>query len=66
MNRRFQGPSFSARSLDMDNKQKAGDINAITSKAFSKMTGAEKAKHIGKILIFFISFGFAFPNVFTD
>ena len=50
----------------MSNQQKADDINAITARPFSKMSGGEKAKHICKIIVFFISFGFAFPNVFSE
>jgi hypothetical protein len=50
----------------MSDKQKADDINAITGKPFSKMTVGEKLIYVGKIVIFFFSFGFAFPNIFSD
>jgi hypothetical protein len=36
------------------------------SKRFSEMTAGEKIAHIGKVIVFFFSFGFAFPNIFSD
>ena len=44
----------------------ARDVNTITGKPFSKMTGMEKARHVGKVIVFVLSFGFIFPNVFSD
>ena len=50
----------------MSNDQKVDDINVITSKPFSKMTGVEKVKHVAKVIVFLLSFGFIFPNVLSD
>ena len=47
-------------------EQKSNDINAITAKRFSQMTGVEKVAFIGKVIVFVLTFGFAFPNVFSD
>lgn len=50
----------------MKPNDKAHDVNAVTVKPFSKMTGVEKMKHIGKVILFLLTFGFAFPDVFSD
>jgi hypothetical protein len=42
------------------------DVNAIYGKPFAKMTTREKAKHVGKVFLFLLTFGFAFPNVLSD
>jgi len=42
------------------------DVNTIASKSFSRMTGTEKAKHVGKVIVFLLSFGFIFPNVLSE
>ena len=44
----------------------AKDVNIITGKPYSRMTGVEKVKHIGKIIVFLLSFGFVFPNILSD
>ena len=47
-------------------KPAAKDVNAITAKPFSQMTGMEKAKHVGKVIVFLLSFGFIFPNILSE
>ena len=47
-------------------EQKPTDVNAVTAKRFSQMTAFEKLIHIGKAIVFFLSFGFIFPNIFSD
>jgi hypothetical protein len=42
------------------------DVNKVKSKPFSQMNAIEKVRHIGKVVVFFLTFGFAFPNVFSD
>lgn len=42
------------------------DVNTVTGKSFSSMTGAEKLRHVGKVVVFLLSFGFIFPNIFSD
>lgn len=41
-------------------------INSVTGTSFAKMSALEKITHVGKVIVFFLSFGFAFPNVFSD
>lgn len=50
----------------MNPNDKTHDVNAVTAKPFSKMTAMEKVKHVGKVIVFILTFGFAFPNVFSD
>lgn len=33
---------------------------------FSEMSAFGKLKHIGKVVVFLFSFGFIFPNIFSD
>ena len=41
-------------------------INAVPTKPFSQMNAGEKAIYIGKVFVFFITAGFAFPTIFSD
>ncbi len=53
----------------MSNQQKAAQGSAAaaeTTGAFSQMSVAGKIVHIGKACIFFLTMGFAFPNIFGD
>ena len=52
--------------MDHKDQPRASDVNAVTGKRFFQMTAGEKVKHIGKVIVFFVSFGFAFPNVLSD
>lgn len=36
------------------------------TRKFSEMTGRGKLIHIGKVIVFFISFGFVFPTILSD
>jgi hypothetical protein len=44
----------------------AKDVNTITGKPFSAMTGVEKVKRVGKVIVFLLSFGFIFPNILSE
>jgi len=44
----------------------AKDVNTIAVKPPSQMTGMEKVKHVGKVIVFLLSFGFIFPNILSD
>jgi len=44
---------------------KAGPAKPAKPK-FSEMSTGGKLAHIGKIVIFVISFGFAYPSLFSD
>jgi hypothetical protein len=52
----------------MEHKDKPGpaNVNAVRAKPFAQMTALEKVKHIGKVIAFVATFGFAFPNIFSD
>ena len=49
----------------MSNNQKVDDVNVITSKPFSEMSRMEKVKHVAKVIVFLLSFGFVFPNILS-
>ena len=48
-----------------DEQQSTGG-SAAPAKRFSDMNASEKLVHIGKVIMFLLSFGFAFPNIFSD
>ena len=50
----------------MTDQLKTTDVNAIHTKPFAKMTPREKATHLGKVFLFLLTFGFAFPHVLSD
>lgn len=53
----------------MSNQKKAAQGSAAAAEAtvsFSKMTTVQKIFHIGKVCLFFLTFGFAFPNIHGD
>lgn len=35
-------------------------------KKFSKLSFFGKIKHVGKVVVFLITFGFVFPHIFND
>ena len=40
--------------------------NAAQDPKFSEMSVFGKIKFIGKVVVFLLSFGFIFPNIFSD
>lgn len=42
------------------------DVNTLSGKPFSTMTSMEKAQHVGKVIVFLLSFGFIFPNILSE
>ncbi len=51
----------------MSNQKKAAQGSpAAAKKTYSKMNAAQKVAHIGKVCVFFLTMGFAYPNVFND
>ncbi len=53
----------------MSNQQKAAQGSAAAAEAtvkFSSMNGAQKIGHVIKVFVFFLTFGFAYPNVLSD
>ncbi|HXF68000.1 MAG TPA: hypothetical protein VNK67_15055 [Burkholderiales bacterium] len=50
-------------------QEKAGtsrDVNTVHAKPFAEMTFGEKLRHFCKVCLFFITFGFAYPNIFSE
>jgi hypothetical protein len=59
----------SNRSVDMSNQQKAAQGSAAaaeTTTSFSNMNAFQKIIHVSKVFVFFLTFGFAFPNILGD
>lgn len=52
--------------MNPNDKVSPKNINAFSGKRFSQMSAGEKLTHIGKVIVFFITAGFAFPTIFTD
>jgi hypothetical protein len=42
------------------------DRNAAQEPKFSEMNFFGKIKFVGKVFVFLLSFGFIFPNIFSD
>ena len=42
------------------------NINTVKTRKFSDMNGSEKLIYLGKVIVFIITFGFAFPTLFSD
>jgi hypothetical protein len=53
-------------SMKSDDKSSPKNINAVSTRPFSQMSAGEKASHVGKVIVFFITAGFAYPGIFTD
>ncbi len=52
--------------MDQKDQLHPGNINTVNTRKFSNMSGAEKVKHIGKVIAFILTFGFAYPTLFSD
>ena len=53
--------------MSKQHKAAQGSAAAAESKVkFKTMNTAQKLAHIGKACVFFLTMGFAFPNIFTD
>jgi hypothetical protein len=42
------------------------DRKETQSQKFSEMTFFGKVKHIGKVVVFLLTFGFVYPHIFSD
>ncbi len=47
-------------------QQSKSGAGATARQKFSDMSAGGKLVHVGKVFIFIISFGFAFPTLFSD
>jgi hypothetical protein len=55
------------RSISMaDEKQAAQGSAAPSSKKFGEMNGTEKIKFVGKVFVFLLTAGFAYPHILQD
>ena len=52
--------------MDRKEQLQPDNINKVTTRRFSEMSGVEKVRHVGKVIAFILTFGFAFPTLFTD
>lgn len=52
--------------MGQDQPKQSGGINAVSGRKFSKMSSGEKLRHVGKVIVFLLTFGFAFPNIFSE
>lgn len=52
--------------MDRKDELLSDNINKVTGRKFSQMTGMEKIKHIGKVIVFILTAGMAYPNIFSD
>lgn len=52
----------------MSNQEKAAQGSAATAgrKKFKDMNQAEKTAHVGKVFLFLLTFGFAYPGILLD
>jgi hypothetical protein len=54
-------------SKDKKDQLHPDNINKVVKRrTFSEMSGGEKLVHVGKVVAFIVSFGFAFPTLFSD
>jgi hypothetical protein len=42
------------------------DKNAVKEQKFSEMSAIGKLRFVGKVIVFLLSFGFIYPNIFSD
>lgn len=52
--------------MNPNDKVSPTNLNAVSGKSFSQMSAGEKVTHIGKVIVFLITAGFAFPTIFSD
>lgn len=52
----------------MSNQKKAAQGSAATAstKKYKNMTQSEKAAYVGKVFLFLLTFGFAYPSILLD
>ena len=52
--------------MSKQKKAAQGSAAAAQELKFKDMDSFQKIVHIGKTCVFFLTLGFAFPNIFTD
>lgn len=49
-----------------DQLQRPVNVNTVSGVAFSRMTAFGKIRYVGKVMLFIVTFGFAYPNIFIE
>lgn len=52
--------------MSKQHKAAQGSAAPDNTVAFANMSATQKLAHIGKACVFFLTLGFAFPNIFSD
>jgi len=52
--------------MSKETKAAQGSAAAATEPKFKDMGIGQKIVHIGKVCVFFLTLGFAYPNIFLD
>jgi len=52
--------------MSNENQAAQGSAAAASSKKFKDMDGSEKVKFIGKVFVFLLTAGFAYPHILQD
>ena len=52
--------------MNPNDKFSPKNINAVATKPFSEMSAGEKAQYIGKVIVFLLTAGFAFPTILSE
>ncbi len=52
--------------MSTQNQAAQGSAATAGSKKYKSMTTSEKTAHIGKVFLFLLTFGFAYPSILHD
>jgi len=52
--------------VDRKEQQHKQDINAVSTRKFSEMTPGQKLRHVWRVGVFLLTFGFVYPNIFSE
>ena len=52
--------------MERDDSTQPVNVNVLNPSDFSRLTTRGKLRRIGKVLLFLVSFGFAYPNILLD
>lgn len=52
--------------MSNENQAAQGSAAAASGKKFKEMDGSEKLKFVGKVFVFLLTAGFAYPHILQD
>ena len=52
--------------MERDDSKQPVNVNVLKPSDFGRLTARGKLRRIGKVLLFLVSFGFAYPNILLD